>query len=70
MHPAPLRWLLLAAAIFACGCERPFLARDGTLVFPENGARGAQIVTANGLEFHDTDDVPERVVVRDPSGPP
>jgi len=69
MHPAPLRWLLLAAAIFACGCQRPFLARDGTLVFPENGARGAQIVTANGLEFHDTDDVPERVVVRDPSEP-
>src|SRR5450432_3703019 len=69
MHPALVRWLLLAVAIFAVGCERPFMARDGTLVFPENGAHGAQIVTANGLEYHDTDDVPVRVVVRDPSEP-
>jgi hypothetical protein len=54
---------------FACACERPFLARDGTLVFPEKGAHGASIVTANGLEFHDRIDVPDRVVVRDPYEP-
>src|SRR5512140_188312 len=69
MHPTLARWLLLAATLFAFGCERPFLARDGTLIFPETGAHGAQIDTANGLEYHDTDDVPERLVVRDPNEP-
>ncbi len=69
MHPTVARFLLICAAVLACACERPFLARDGSLVFPENGARGAQIVTANGLEYHDTGDVPARVVVRDPSEP-
>ena len=49
-----------------CGCERPFLARDGTVVFQERGARGAAVLTANGIEFHDRADVPSRVVVRDP----
>lgn len=52
-----------------CACERPFLARDGTLVFPERGAHGASVVTANGLEFHDRADVPNRIVVRDPYEP-
>jgi len=50
----------------ACACGRPFLAKDGTLVFTEPGARGAAIVTANGLEFHDVRDVPRRIVVSDP----
>ena len=53
----------------ACACGRPFLARDGSLVVPQAGARGASVVTAEGLEFHDTTDVPERVVVRDPYEP-
>jgi hypothetical protein len=53
-------------ALGLCACSRPFLARDGTLVFPEKGTHGASVVTANGLEFHDVADVPERVVVRDP----
>jgi hypothetical protein len=63
--------MVLAAAALAAtfGCERPFLARDGTLVFNERGAHGAAIVTANGLEYHDRDDVPERVVVRDAYAP-
>src|SRR5260370_23296674 len=52
-----------------CACGRSFLARDGTLVFPQNGAHGASVVTANGLEFHDVADVPERVVVHDPYEP-
>jgi hypothetical protein len=54
---------------FVCGCARPFLASDGTLVFQEKGARGASVLTANGLEFHDVTDVPKRVVVRDPYEP-
>ncbi len=65
------RALVLAAAlaILPLGCGRPFLARDGTLVLPEPGARGASVVTANGLEFRDVTDVPHRVVVRDPYEP-
>lgn len=68
------RTLALALAV-ACsaltlgGCERPYLAKDGTVYFPETGARGASVVTANGLEFHDRDDIPERVVARDPGEP-
>lgn len=65
------RQVLLPAllVVAASACARPFLARDGTLVFPEKGAHGAAIVTAEGLEFRDTADVPKRVVVRDPYEP-
>jgi len=66
MRRAPAGVVLLA---LACGCSRPFLARDGTLVFQEKGAHGASVLTANGLEFHDVTDVPKRVVVRDPYEP-
>jgi hypothetical protein len=52
-----------------CACGKPFLARDGTLTFPERGARGAAIVTANGLEFRDRLDIPDRVIVRDANEP-
>jgi hypothetical protein len=55
----------VAFALCALACERPFLAHDGTLIFPENGARGAGVLTANGIEFHDRKDVPTRVVPRD-----
>jgi len=66
-----------AAALTTCGlglvlgasaCARPILARDGTLVFQERGA-GASVVTANGLEFHDVAEVPDRIIVRDPYEP-
>lgn len=53
----------------ASGCERPYLAKDGTFYFPEQGARGAAVMTANGVEFHDRNDVPDRVVSRDPNEP-
>jgi hypothetical protein len=55
--------------MLACGCATPFLANDGTVVFPEQGAHGAAVVTANGLEFHDRSDVPQPVVRRDASEP-
>ena len=57
------------AACSASACARPYLANDGTLIFQEPGAHGASVLTANGLEFHDRTDVPERIVVRDPSEP-
>ncbi len=45
------------------------LAKDGTVVFGQQGARGASVVTADGVEFHDRIDVPKRIVVRDPDEP-
>ena len=60
---------VFASALTTAGCERPYLAKDGTVYFPEKGAHGASVMTANGLEFHDRDDVPERVVSRDPNEP-
>ena len=51
------------------GCAHPVLAHDGTLVFQEKGARGAAVVTAEGVEFHDVADVPQRVVSHDPYEP-
>src|SRR6185437_10562814 len=35
----------------------------------EKGTHGAAVMTANGLEFHDREDVPDRVVSRDPNEP-
>jgi hypothetical protein len=64
-----MRRALVGVLLLACACSRPFLARDGTLVFQEQGAHGASVLTANGLEFHDVTDVPKRVVVRDPYEP-
>lgn len=52
-----------------CACGGPTLARDGTVVFPEGNGRGASVLTANGVEFHDRLDVPKAVNVRDPSEP-
>ena len=63
------RVFLTIPLVLSCACASPFLASDGTLVFQERGARGASVMTANGLEFHDVTDVPERVVTRDPYEP-
>jgi hypothetical protein len=65
------RRVFLAAFAFGglLACGRPFMANDGTVVFQEKGAHGAAVVTANGLEYHDRKDVPQRLVVRDPSDP-
>jgi hypothetical protein len=61
--------LALVGAAATSGCERPYVGRDGTVYFPEKGAHGASVLTANGLEYHDRDDVPQRVVSRDPNEP-
>lgn len=58
---------MLLAPLLA-GCDRPFLAKDGTMHF-EKGARGAGVMTANGVEFHDRNDLPRRVVARDVNEP-
>ena len=56
--------VVVVSGAVVSGCEAPFLAKDGTLVFPEHGARGASVLTANGLEFRDREDIPPRVVRR------
>lgn len=61
--------MLAVSALGTEGCERPYFAKDGTVYFPEKGAGGASVMTANGLEFRDREDVPDRVVARDPSEP-
>jgi hypothetical protein len=58
------RALVLAASIALAGCEAPYVARDGTVTFPERGARGAAVLTANGVEYRDREDIPTPVVRR------
>lgn len=64
-----LRALGLTACAFLAGCAHPVVARDGTLVFEQKGAHGAAVMTANGIEYKDNADVPQRVVVRDVDEP-
>jgi hypothetical protein len=59
----------IGCAFLVVGCGGPHLANDGTVVFPESGAHGATVVTANGVEFHDSSDVPKRIVRRDANEP-
>src|SRR3954465_2061357 len=63
-----MRRHLLAAVLLAAasaGCEAPFLAKDGQLVFAERGGRrGASVITANGVEFMDADDIPSPILRR------
>lgn len=63
------RAFVALAAVVLSACEAPYLAKDGTVYFPEKGAHGASVLTANGVEYRDRDDVPARVVVRDPNEP-
>jgi len=58
-----------AALVSSIGCGQPVVARDGTLVMQEKGASGASVMTANGVEYRDKTDVPQRVVVKDPNAP-
>jgi hypothetical protein len=46
------------------GCGAPVLSRDGQLVFQQPGARGATVITANGVEFLDRNEVPQPIVRR------
>lgn len=55
--------------MLVAACGRPTLAKDGTFYFQEKGAHGAAVITANGVEYHDRNDVPTRVVQRDANEP-
>lgn len=60
---------LVLLGLIVSACEGPRLAKDGTVVFPESGARGAAVMTANGIEYHDRSDIPQAVVRRSPDEP-
>jgi len=60
---------LLTALTAATGCAAPVLTRDGQLVFSEGGARGASVLTANGVEYLDTTDTPSPVIRRSANEP-
>jgi len=57
----------LVLALLVAGCGRPQLAKDGTFYFQEG--RGASVLTANGVEYKDRNDIPTPVVSRDPNEP-
>src|SRR5215468_2668457 len=61
--------LLVALLAIGAGCARPVLSRDGQLVFQQKGARGASVITANGVEFLDRTDIPRPVVRRSADEP-
>ena len=61
------RSLLVVAS--AVGCSAPTLTRDGQLAFTPGGARGASVITANGVEFLDRTDIPDPVVRRSVNQP-
>jgi hypothetical protein len=63
------RRALVALALAGTGCAAPLLTRDGQVVFSEGGARGASVLTANGVEFMDHNDVPSAVVRRSVNEP-
>lgn len=61
---------LLALAFGFSACAKPYLAKDGQLVFtPSGGRRGASVLTANGVEFIDSADIPKPNLRRSPYEP-
>ncbi len=50
----------IVIACLGVGCDRPYVARDGTVSFQEKSAtgRGASVLTANGVEYRDNADLP------------
>jgi hypothetical protein len=60
---------LLALPLALCGCAGPVVARDGSVVLQEKGAHGAAVMTANGIEYRDRKDSPQRIVVRSANDP-
>ena len=58
-----------ALAVSSSGCARPVVAKDGTMVFQQEGTKGAGVLTANGIEYHDGTDLPTPVIVRDANQP-
>jgi hypothetical protein len=60
---------LAVGLVFVAGCAGPVMARDGTVVVQQSGAGSAAVMTANGIEYHDRKDTPQRIVVRSADEP-
>src|SRR3954471_12185342 len=59
-----------ALGVHASGCAAPALSQDGQLVFTEpGGRRGASVLTANGVQFMDSTDLPRPVERRSANDP-
>jgi hypothetical protein len=67
--PAALLAIPALLASVAFGCSGPVLSKDGQLVFPQGGAHGASVLTANGVEFLDRAQIPQPVVRRSADEP-
>lgn len=67
--PARARLALLTVGLAGAACAPPVVARDGTVVVQEQGAHGAAVMTAHGVEYRDQTDLPKRVVVKDANAP-
>ncbi|MCA9591363.1 MAG: hypothetical protein KC657_38975 [Myxococcales bacterium] len=69
VRPSITRFAALLLTLTAA-CDRPFLARDGSIVLPEpGGGGGASVLTANGIEYMDRTSVPTPVIVSDANEP-
>jgi hypothetical protein len=66
---AVVQSVVMGVALGVAGCASPRVARDGTLVFQEEGAGSAAVLTANGLEIRDTRSMPSPIVRRDANEP-
>jgi hypothetical protein len=55
----------------AAGCDRPYVARDGTVSFQEKAANGhgASVLTANGVEYRDSTEPPQPLLRRSADEP-
>jgi hypothetical protein len=66
--------IALGAVAIGCalmaGCEKPYVARDGTVSFQERGSgHGASVITANGVEYRDNADLPTALLRRSADEP-
>jgi hypothetical protein len=61
---------LCFAALAPSGCAGPVMTKDGSVVVQQKGAEhSAAVMTANGIEYRDRKDTPQRIVVRSPNDP-
>jgi hypothetical protein len=70
-HLAAVSLVGLCGLTGLIGCDRPYVARDGTVSFQEKGANGhgASVLTANGLEYRDNADLPTPALRRSADEP-
>src|SRR3954447_21840719 len=59
------------AIVGLLACDRPYVARDGTVSFQEKGGtgHGASVITANGVEYRDNADIPTPALRRSADEP-